>query len=105
MNIYQNDQYYIKIKIKFNGEVVDDTTEEVAIKVGDVILKKSLNQISYDTENECWLFPLTIDQSSNAEYVLQVQCWFSNGDDYRSTPVETIVVKNSIIEKSEVVND
>ena len=102
MNIHQNDQYYIKIAPKLNDVVVDDGCDEMVIKVGDIVLKKSLNQISYDSENKCWLYPLTIDQSSESSCKLLVECWFAYGDYYRATPVAEIDVINSTMEKSEV---
>lgn len=101
--IYQNDQYYIKVRPIFNGQVVNDTCDEMIIKLGDSVKKKSLNEIEFNSDNNCWLFPLDIDQSSEINFDVKIQAWFSFGDNYYSTPVKKIEVRSSIIKKSEVI--
>lgn len=101
--IYQNDQYYLKIRPIFNGDVVDDTCDEMVIKFGTVVKKKSLGEITYDSENTCWLFPLTIDQSSSSSGNQRLQAWFSFGDNYYSTPIVKIKINKSYLEESEVI--
>lgn len=101
--IYQNDQYYIKVRPIFNGQVVNDTCDEMIIKLGDSVKKKSLNEIEFNSDNNCWLFPLDIDQSSEINFDVKIQAWFSFGDNYYSTPVKKIEVHSSIIKKSEVI--
>lgn len=101
--IYKNDQYFLKVRPTINEIPIDETCDEMIIKLGNVIKKKSLNEISYDNELKCWLFPLEIDQSSKLNYSVNIQVWFSFDDNYYSTPVKKIIVGTSIIEKSEVV--
>ncbi|MBQ3418860.1 MAG: hypothetical protein IJH31_01855 [Erysipelotrichaceae bacterium] len=105
MIIYQNDQYYIKVRPTLNGNVVDNDCDELVIKVGEVVKKKSLNEISFDNTLKCWLFPLIIEQSSNFNYDVKIQSWFSYGDNYFSTPVRKLEINSSIIKKSEVIDD
>lgn len=104
--IYQNDQYFIRVRPKINGNVIDDTScDELIIKLGKVVKKKSLNEITYNAEEQCWLFPLSIDQSCNSRSELKIQAWIKFDDTYYATPVESIKVNNSIILKDEVIND
>ena len=99
--IYQNDQYYLKIMPIFNNRVVVDC-DEMVIKLGSIVKKKSLNEIEYNEELNCWLFPLTIEET-NANVGSQcLQAWFSFGNAYYSTPIATIRIAKSCIKKSEV---
>ena len=100
--IYKNDQYFLKVRPTINEIPIDDTCDEMIIKLGNVTKKKSLNEISYDNELKCWLFPLQIEQSSELNYAVNLQAWFSFDSNYFSTPVKKITVGTSILKKNEV---
>ena len=100
--IYQNDQYYVKIKPSINGNIVDDSVDEMVIKVGDIVKKKSLNQISYDSNLQRWLYFLTTEETAKLNKFVDVQCWFKIGDNHFDTPVVKVEIGKSIIKKCEV---
>lgn len=101
--IYQNDQYFIKIKPTLNGTIVDDSVDEMTIKVGCIVKKKSLNQISYDSDLKRWLFFLTTEETAKLKDFVDVQCCFQIDNNRIDTPVVKVDIGKSILKVSEVV--
>lgn len=104
MNIYRTDQYYIKYSIKINNQTINDTnSDEVVIKLGDIVKKSIDGDIAYDHELNCWLYFLSIDEANELSTEALTQGWFKINNNYYTTPIKKINVLKSIIKKSEVV--
>lgn len=95
--IYQVAQYFIKLKPTMNGQIVDDSVDDMIIQVGDIVKKKSLNQITYDSDLQRWLFFLTSEETAQFNYLVDIQCIFVIDNNRIPTPVVRVDVKNSII--------
>ncbi len=105
--IYQNDQYYLQIKIKQAGDYISPAEcEEMAIKVGNVVKKKSLGELNFFRDNMSWLFPLEYSQSSDVLRFtgnVQVQAWFSTAEgNFYDTNVVNLKINQSIINKKDL---
>ena len=105
--IYQNDQYYLQITIKQGGGIVKDSDcNEMVIKLGDVVKKKSTSELVFSNLYNCWLFPLTYEQTSSGNKFnnrVQIQAWFSDSSgNYYDTNVVNLKVNTSIINRSDL---
>lgn len=104
--IYQNDQYYLQISIKQGVSAVKDTDcEEMIMKLGNVVKKKSTGELTYSDYYKCWLFPLTYEQSSQPAFSgrVQIQAWFSDHENhYYDSNVANLRVGSSIINKGDL---
>lgn len=105
--IYQNDQYYLQITLKKGSSYVTDSDcDEMIMKLGNVVKKKSTKELRYSTELNCWLFPLTYEQSSGGisfSNHVQVQAWYSDhSGNYHDSNVVSLKVNSSIINKNDI---
>ena len=105
--IYQNDQYYLQINIKQNGNAVKDTDcNEMVIKVGNVTKRKSTEELLFSKLNQCWLFPLEYKQTSSGYKFtnnIKVQAWFDTEEgNYYSSNVASLKINTSIINKNDL---
>lgn len=105
--IYQNDQYYLQVTIKQAGEIVKDSDcGEMVIKLGDVVKKKSTSELIFSANYNCWLFPLTYEQSSSGYKFnnrVQIQAWFSDlSGNYYDSNVVNLKVNTSIINRNDL---
>ena len=105
--IYQNDQYYFQIRVKQAGDYISPAEcEEMIIKVGNVVKKKSLNELLFYRDNMSWLFPLEYSQSSDVLKFtgnIQVQAWFRTADgNFYDTNVANLKINQSIINKKDL---
>lgn len=58
--IIQGEQYAIKIEIyNEDAQVTPENCDDIKIKVGTIEKTHSAGELSYSTEEEAWLFPLT----------------------------------------------
>lgn len=99
--IMRGDQYALGMVITHNDVKItpDDVTDMVVrIGIGDNVINKSysLGELSYDDDNDRWLFPLTSEQtrklSASVGVVCQAQAHYPNTD-IRSTSVTPIEVR------------
>lgn len=104
MAIQQGDQYAIEVTIKFNNTAVTPTTaslEDVRIQFGDTLLEYSAGEISYNSEINKWLFPMTetMSRKYSGSVTMQVGVKFS-GDQWKYASNQVIVDDSSIITES-----
>lgn len=105
--IYQNDQYYLQVKVKQAGNLVtSDMCDEMIVKLGNVTKKKSTGELVFSANYDSWLFPLTYEQTSNGVYfnrTVPMQAWFSDlSGNYYDTNVVNLKVNTSIINKNDI---
>lgn len=97
--IIQGEQYAVEFVLT-NGEVdiTPDNSDDVKIKIGNIEKAYSDGSLSYDSVAECWLFPITQEQTLEwSSLSVPVQAQYKTGSVVISTEKQTIKVSPSII--------
>lgn len=84
LSIMQGDQYNVPILIKaYDGTAINiDIVSDVEVMIGK-LRKRYPGEITYSTERNRWIFPLTQDESfalATSRQPVQVRIKFNNGD-------------------------
>lgn len=98
--IIQGEQYAVQIVLtdENNTKITPDNSDDVKVRIGCIELTSSGGGLSYDTDAECWLFPLTQEQTLRLKGArVQVQAQYKSGNTVISTPMASVDVGVSII--------
>lgn len=97
--IIQGEQYAVEFVLTNGDEsITPSNADDVKIKMGSIEKSYTEGSLTYDTESECWLFPVTQEQTlafSNASVPVQAQ--YKKGSMVISTEKQNIRVDPSII--------
>ena len=99
MDIRKGEQYAIPFEITVEGTpVTPEDCDGVRIQVGDRMCEYPGGDLTYDSEDGVWLYPLTEEQS-RAMFPgdRKAQVAVKYGDDIVMSDPQKITVKNSII--------
>ena len=105
----QGDKYSLPVKIvtKTKGSsagtlVTDENVSRVRIRLGDSESVWPEGTLTYNSERQRWMFPLTQEQTlaMYTNVMLQVRVVFANGDIFNSEPAQQNV-KGAIIREVE----
>lgn len=100
----QGDKYALPIEIKLkkgSTVITDQSVVKVRIKLGNVDDNWPNGGVTFDSESQKWLFPLTQAQTLAMDHVrFQVRIVFANGDIFNSVP-QPITIKEAIIREVE----
>lgn len=99
MGIKQGDQYLIPISITSDGEPLDiENVEIVEIALGNLI-KKYPTEISYDSEEEIFMFPVLQTETfafRSGLIKMDVRVKFTNGTVIGLPQIQTIPVPSAL---------
>lgn len=99
--IHRGDQYAIPVTITLNGEpVTPDDVTDVRVKIGTNMQSyANSGGLTYDTDNDVWLFHLTETMSFAMDSETYFQAGVKVGDnpDFIYSPSTYIVVGDNII--------
>lgn len=100
MKIQQGDQYAIPITIKSGSEVITpENCSDVRVKIDNLMISYDggAGNLSYNSTDKTWCFPLSEDISFKYSDSIQVQVAVKFDDDYVYSPVQRIDIGRSII--------
>lgn len=102
--IQQGDQFYLPVVIKQDKvEITPENADDVKIKIGDVLKKYSLGELTYglyDTEKSAWLYPLTQAQTlSYKGATISIQAQIKQGANVFGSDTNMIPIDFSIIQE------
>lgn len=102
MSIQQGDQYVIPFKIKSGQNIVTpEKVDDVRIKVGDIIKSVEAENLTFDTETQCWQFPLTQAQTRAIRSgMVSYQVGVKVGGEIVYSRVGNLQVNDSIIQEA-----
>ena len=98
--IIQGEAYAVQIVLtdENNTKITPDNSDDVKVKIGCIELTSSGGGLTYDTVGECWLFPLTQEQTLALNGTrVSVQAQYKSGDTVISTPMASVNIGESII--------
>ena len=99
MGIKQGDQYYLPIYIKSDGSPLDvDDVSEVEFVLGKII-KTYPDEVSYDSEEGAFLFPITQEETfamRDIDVKFDVRVKFKNQSVVGLKPVRTIPMTEAL---------
>ena len=102
MKIQQGEQYAIPISIKSGSEVITpENCSDVRVKIDDIMIsyENGSGDLSYNSADKTWCFPLTEDISFKYPDSIQVQVAVKFDDDYVYSPVQRVDIGRSIIKE------
>lgn len=97
--IIQGEQYAVEIVLT-NGEIniTPENCDDVKIKLGSIEKTYSDGSLIYDSAAECWLFPVTQEQTlAMCSTTIPVQAQYKTGSIVISTEKNTVKISPSII--------
>lgn len=106
--IHCGDQYSIPFRITDckGRSLTEDIVTDVVIKIGSIVKSYEKHSISYDSENDVWLFPITdketkelykLSRTFGADETIPLQVKVKVGNDIILNDVVDFEVKKSII--------
>ena len=98
--IIQGEQYAVQIVLtdENNTKITPDNSDDVKVRIGCIELTSSGGGLTYDSVGECWLFPLTQEQTLGLKNGrVNVQAQYKSGNTVISTPMASVDVGVSII--------